>query len=490
MRGWQIPVALRVAFSVGAATLTMIAPTVRAQDAAMPPLKDFEGVYDYRDGITVDIVGDAGRLFAVIGEAKYLLRAAGTDTFTNGSGDRVLFVRDAGGRVSGLVERGDSFRRRSAIVPPEVRTLLEPRPRPGGKPVPYRVGAPPVGGDGIRVSAPEAGGLSPETAARLVNGVIEGRYPDVHSILVYHRHALRLEEYFYGFDRQRPHQMRSLTKSVVALLAGIAVDKGLLRADEPVYARLGYSGHANPDPRKARITLVDLLSNRSGLACNDRDGASPGNEVRLYDAQDWVKAFVDLPMIADPGTEGRYCSGGFFAAGRVVERAAGKPLAEFAQEVLFGPLGVRRDGWTWTFRLDRTQRNEFAQIYLRPRDLLKLGLLIANRGVWEDRRILSAGWIEKAIAKQSKVDDSDYGLGIWHRWYNVTTASGTQRVDTIMLSGNGGQKVYLVPSLDLIAVFTGGAYNIESPVNEMMAGVLLPALLGAPPLPARELEER
>jgi CubicO group peptidase (beta-lactamase class C family) len=85
------------------------------------------------------------------------------------------------------------------------------------------------------------------------------------------------------------------------------------------------------------------------------------------------------------------------------------------------------------------------------------------------------------VAKQSRVDDSDYGLGIWHRWYAVPTANGTQRVKTIMLSGNGGQKVYVVPSLDLVVVFTGGSFNVESPVNTVMARVLLPALLDAGP---------
>jgi CubicO group peptidase (beta-lactamase class C family) len=475
MHGWRVWVARVLGVCVALMALTLTSGAVRSQETTAP-LEDYEGVYDYRDGITLVIVGEGGRLFAVIGEAKYRLRAAGTDTFANGSGDRVPFTRDASGRVTGFVERGDSFRRRSAIVPPEARTLFEPRPRLGGKVPAYRFAAPlPFEGD--RVSSVEAGGFTPDVAARLVNGVVDGTYPDVHSILIYHHHALRMEEYFYGYDARRPHQMRSLTKSIVALLAGIAVDKGLLRPDEPVFARLGYPAYANPDPRKERVTIIDLLSNRSGLACNDHDGASPGNEVKLYEAQDWVKAFVDLPMIADPGTVGRYCSGGFFTVGRIIERAAGKPLADFAQEVLFGPLRVGRENWTWTFTLDRSQRNEFAQIYLRPRDLLKVGLLIAQRGEWQDRRVVSAAWIDKAIARQSKVDDSDYGLGIWHRWYNVTTASGDRRVDTIMLSGNGGQKLYLVPSLDLVAVFTGGAYNVESPVNDMMARVLLPALL-------------
>jgi CubicO group peptidase (beta-lactamase class C family) len=108
--------------------------------------------------------------------------------------------------------------------------------------------------------------------------------------------------------------------------------------------------------------------------------------------------------------------------------------------------------------------------------MLKLGILIQNRGEWKDRRVVSASWIDAAVARQSHVDDSDYGLGIWHRWYGVETASGYRRVDTIMLSGNGGQKVYLVPSLDLIVVSTGNAFFVDSPLNKMMAGVLLPAL--------------
>ncbi len=146
---------------------------------------------------------------------------------------------------------------------------------------------------------------------------------------------------------------------------------------------------------------------------------------------------------------------------------------------MFRPLGIARTQWQWPFVLDQSQRNEFGQIYLRPRDMLKLGLLIQPRGSWEGRQIVSRSWIDAAVAKQSHVDDSDYGLGIWHRWYNVRTANGTQRVNTIMLSGNGGQKVYIVPSLELIVVSTGGSFNAESPINDMLVRVLLPSLLDA-----------
>ncbi len=441
-------------------------------------LSEFEGVYRYRDGGRLVLMADGERLVAVIGEGKYPLRVAAQDTFTNASNDPIPFLRDAAGRITGFKERGDTFPRVSTAIDPDVRRLLLPRPLgPDGRPQPFRCQQPPALTDGIRVGAMGPGTLACAVAERIVNGVLDGTYPDVHAVAVHHKGALVLEEYFYGYDRDRPHPMRSLTKSVIALLAGAAVDRGLLRADEPVIARLGYPAIAHPDPRKHRITLTDLLSHQSGLACDDHDAASPGNEVKLYDSGDWAKSFVDLPVLADPGTIGRYCSFGIPTAGRVTELAAGKRLGEFAQEVLLDPLGISPDQWRWKFVLDRSQRDEFGQIYLRPRDMLKLGLLIQQRGAWHGRQVISKSWIEATVAKQSRVDDSDYGLGIWHRWYGVQTETGTHRVETVMLSGNGGQKVYIVPSLELVVVFTGGAYNVESPVNAIMARVLLPALL-------------
>jgi CubicO group peptidase (beta-lactamase class C family) len=453
-------------------------PPAQVASAPQRDLTEFEGHYEYRDGETLFIVVHAGRLVAVLGGTPYLLRAAGTDAFTNPSGDAIPFRRDASGRITAFSEAGDTFARLSSTVAADARRLLEARPPgPDGVPVVYRYEPPPQLPDGIPTGAAGPGTLSVDVAERLVSGVVNGTSPNVRSILVYHKGALILEEYFYGYDRTRPHQMRSFTKSVISLLAGAAVDRGLLRADEPVLARLGYSAYANPDPRKAQVTLAHLLSNQSGLACDDRDGASPGSEVKLYETADWVKAFVDLPMVADPGTVGRYCSAGFFTVSRIIERVAGKPLAEFAQEALFEPLGIGRDDWKWYLALDRSERNEFGQIYLRPRDMLKLGLLIQQRGEWEGRRVVSAAWIDAATAHTSRIDDSDYGLGIWHRWYGVQTPEGRRRVDTIMLSGNGGQKVFLVPSLDLIVAATGVAFFVDSPVNQMLAAVLLPALL-------------
>jgi len=452
--------------------------TTQVAAAPRQDLAEFEGRYEYRDGLTLFMVTSGEQLIAIIDQSKYLLRVAGTDTFLNPAGDLIPFVRDENGRIVAFKEYGDTFARLSLNVPASARLLLEPRAKgPKGAPAVYRYESPPRLADGIRVGKASPTTLPPKVAEQLVNGVIDKTYADVHSILIYHKGALLLEEYFYGFDRNRPHEMRSFTKSVISLLAGAAIDRGLLRANEPVLARLPYSSFGNPDPRKAKVTLTHLLSNQSGFDCNEYDRSSLGNEVNLFETQDWVKTFVDLPMVSDPGTAARYCSGGFYTAGKIVERASGKPLPEFADKVLFRPLGIERSDWKWNFALDLSQRNEFGQIFLRPRDMLKLGILIHDRGKWKDRRVVSASWIDAAVARQSRIDESDYGLGIWHRWYNVQSPAGDRRVDTIMLSGNGGQKVYVVPSLELIVVSTGTAFFVDSPVNEMMTQVLLPALM-------------
>ena len=458
----------------------LMAQTPERQTATAPKqdLAEFEGRYEYRDGLTVFMVANGEQLVAIIDGSKYGLRAAGTDIFLNPAGDSIPFVRDPGGRLVAFKEYGESFPRRSPSVPAAVRLLLKARPDgPDGLPVEYEYEQPLRIADGIQVGAAGPATITPDVAEQLVNGVIHGAYPDVRSLLVYHKGALRLEEYFYTFTGDRPHEMRSLTKSVISLLAGAAVDRGLLRIDQPALAHLAYRQPRHPDPRKAKVTLSHLLSNQSGFACNEHDRNSPGKETNLFETDDWVKAFFDVPMAADPGTAGSYCSGGFYAAGRMVERAAGKSLPEFADEVLFTPLGIRRADWKWNFTLDRSHRNDFGQIYLRPRDMLKLGILIRDRGEWNGKRVLSASWIDASVARRSRVDDSDYGFGIWHRWYSVHTATGDQRVDTLMLSGNGGQKVYLVPALELIVVSTGSAFFVDSPLNEMMSRVLLPALL-------------
>jgi len=311
-----------------------------------------------------------------------------------------------------------------------------------------------------------------------VGRVVDGTYKDLHGILVHRAGRLVIEEYFYEYDRDRVHQMRSASKSVVSTLVGIAIDRGVLSGDgELVLKRLPYEAYANADPRKGRLTLRDLLTMRSGLACNDWDGSSPGNESRVYQSQDWVKFVLDLPMVEPPGTHGQYCSGNVAVAGRMVERATGTTLPSFAQQQLFTPLGIDAARVRWNYTLSASNAATFAQLYLRPRDMLKLGVLFQQRGRWQGRQIVSREWVERSTARWSVVGDQDYGYFWWHQWADVALPGGNRRVDMVVATGNGGQKIYLVPSLDLVVVMTGGNYNAQSPAMAIMAKELLPAVL-------------
>jgi CubicO group peptidase (beta-lactamase class C family) len=298
--------------------------------------------------------------------------------------------------------------------------------------------------------------------------------------LLLHHGRLVMEEYFYGYTAARTHQMRSATKSVVSTLAGIAIDRGALPGvNEPVAPHLAYTAYANPDPRKAKITIDNFLSMSPGLDCNDHSSNSPGRETVIDETPDWVKATMDLPMIHDSGAQGFYCSGGVAVVGRVVENAVHTKLPDFAQVNLFDPLGIKRTDWSWNYDLTNADK-EFSQIHLRPRDMLKLGMLFANDGRWQGRQVISSAWVKTALAEHSRVDNTGYGYFWWRPWLNVPMPGGNQRVDYVAAQGNGGQKIYLMPQFDFIAVFTAGDYNSDgAPPNRIMISTILPALLTA-----------
>ncbi len=459
--------------------LVMLGGSVRAQKTPALHLSDYVGTYTDAPGHTLEIV-DGDGLFAVLDEAKYVLRPSGVDQFTTITGQTIPFRRDANGRVTGYEQDGKFRPRVSSSITPESAALARPRPQGQDSALDYRYHPPANLHDGIAVGDIARSDLGAATADAIVRGVLDGTYKDVHSVLLYQHGKLVMEEYFYGYSVQRPHQLRSATKSIVSALAGIAVDRGALSGtSEAVLPQMGYASYANPDPRKAELTLGNFLSMSSGLDCNDHSSTSPGRETVIDDAPDWVKATLDLPMIAEPGTKGYYCSGGVAVVGRLTENAVHMRLPEFAQANLFGPLGISRADWVWNYDLTNADK-EYSQIHLRPRDMLKIGILFAHGGRWHGHQMISTSWVRASLAEQSHVDNVSYGYFWWRPWLNVETPGGSEHVDVVAAQGNGGQKIYLVPQYDLVAVFTAGGYNAEStPPNTIMAKIVLPALMAA-----------
>ena len=417
----------------------------------------------------------------MLGGAKYPLEAvAKADTFTNVAGNRVIFTRDESGRVSGYrlpdntaseSEAEDQIFQRLSVGGDFSTEMWYPRLAAREPGYEYRYTVPDDFRDGLPVGSIHATDLDTARINAMIRGIIDQTYPDVHSILLVKDGHLVLEEYFYEYDRETPHQLRSATKSVVSALVGTAIDQGLIEStDSRVLPNFTseYDSINHLTPEKEKITIDDLLTHQSGLACDDWNPDSPGNEVRMGQTGDWVKFILDLPMAAKPGTEAKYCSGGTVVLGRLVEKAAGIPLEAFAERHLFEPLGIEEH--KWRFEPDSSSSETFTQLYLRPRDMAKFGLLFSNGGRWDGREVISEGWIRKSTASQATVGDTDYGYLWWRPYLHVR---GGHR-NAIAAQGNGGQEIYLWPELDMVAVLTGGNYNQSSPTNRLFINHILP----------------
>jgi CubicO group peptidase (beta-lactamase class C family) len=348
---------------------------------------------------------------------------------------------------------------------------------PGAPPYAYRV--PPATGDGWRTAAARDLGIDEAALARIVQSIIDSdptaRPPTLmHSMLVAYRGRLVLEEYFYGHDRETPHDMRSAGKTFASVMLGAAMMRGTAIAPDSriadILARLG--PFANPDPRKDRITLAHLMTHSAGLACNDNDDASPGNEETMsaggQPQADWWKYTLDLPMAHDPGARYAYCSANLNLVGGALTAATGTWLPEYFEETVARPLQFGRHHWNL---MPNGEGYLGGGAYLRPRDLLKIGQAYLGGGVWNGRRIVTAAWVAASTAPRIEVSPATtgyseaefgeyYGRGrdglAWH--LGPLNVAGRE-VRAYAATGNGGQVLLVVPEYDLAVVFTGGNYR-------------------------------
>jgi len=287
------------------------------------------------------------------------------------------------------------------------------------------------------------------------------RSPYVHSISIERHGTLVLDEYFYGFTAETPHDVRSAGKSVTTLLTGRAIEdtRRFTPASRVVALLPQYAPIAHNDARKAAMTVADLMTMSSGLACDDNDDKSPGNEDTMQSQSgkpDWYRYTLDLPMVSQPGTRSVYCSAGINLLGAVVASETGVPLTTYFAERFAVPMQFE----TYAMWL-MPQPPLFAYMgggdYFRPRDFLKFGALLLSEGRWNGRQIVDPSWIAASIVPRSAPEGEGdrYGYG-WH--LNRIRVDG-RSYDAINAGGNGGQLMIVVPQLDTAIMVTAGNYN-------------------------------
>lgn len=291
-------------------------------------------------------------------------------------------------------------------------------------------------------------GLSTQSLESLIRELVavdplNDTAPRIHSLLVARRGQLILDEYFHGDDAATPHDVRSASKTMTSIMVGAAQQHG---ARLSVTTPVGETG----------ITLGHLLSHSSGQACNDDDGASPGNEEAMQSQQrqsDWYAYFMALPRVAAPGSTYAYCSAGVNMAGSLIGQSTGRWLPRVFETYLAGPMQFGSYGINL---MPSGEAYSAGGMRLAPRDFLKFGQLYLDNGTWNSERLVPAEWVRTSTAHViSRDDGSDDGYG-WHR--HVLVAGGRE-YQTYEASGNGGEFLVVVPDLQLTVVVTAGNYG-------------------------------
>jgi CubicO group peptidase (beta-lactamase class C family) len=320
------------------------------------------------------------------------------------------------------------------------------------------------------VATLESAGLSPRLPESIRDSISSNDFKNIGSILVARHGKLVFEEYFEG-SRSTLRDTRSTTKTVTSILIGIAIDKGFLSGvNAPVMSFFPDKQPVkNPDPRKDQITVEDFLTMSSLLECDDNNQFSSGNEERMYLTEDYVKFTLDLPIKGFPSWEKRpedspygrsfcYCTAGTATLGGVIERATGTKVPEFADKYLFDPLGIVNAEWQPTpSGLVMTGGG----LRLTSQDLLKLGQLYLNGGSWKETQVVSKGWVEKSTRPHARIQDTEnakdteYGYLWWLKSFGPTG----KRFSSYNMLGNGGNKVSVFPSLNMVTVLTSTNYN-------------------------------
>lgn len=333
----------------------------------------------------------------------------------------------------------------------------------------YSYRAPDMESDGLPSGRARDVGMDEARLATLVQRISDTvptmpRAPLIHSILVARQGKLILEEYFAGYDRDQPHDTRSAGKTFASVMLGALMKEGNSVRPETTIASLlpDLAPFANPDPRKQRITLANLMTHTSGLACNDNDENSPGNEgtMQSQTAQsNWWKYILDLPVTHDPGTAWFYCSGGSNLVGAGVAAAAGSWLPAYWDHAIARPLQFGR----YYYNLMPTGEGYTGGgVFMRPRDLLKIGQVYLDSGVYNGKRIVSKEWVRAStstVVSFGSQGENVSGGADGYAWHINTIKFGGKSYKEYEANGNGGQLLMVLPELNLAVVFTAGNFG-------------------------------
>ncbi len=329
---------------------------------------------------------------------------------------------------------------------------------------------------GWRSTTPEEQGMDSEKLAQMVEHIQQVKL-DLHSLLIVRNGYLVDELYFYPYSAGQAHWIASVTKSVIGALVGIAIQQGYIKdVHQPLFSLLPDQGVANLDEQKKAITLEDLLTQTSGLDCHENPASG---EATMQASENWVQFVLDLPMAAQPGTKFNYCTSAVQVLSAVLQKASGMSTREFANQNLFGPIGIEpMSEERWPSDPQGVTIGGYG-LALTPSEMAKLGFLFLNQGQWDGKTVVPADWVAASTASHAnRGDKKEYGYLWWidpqGKWYAAL--------------GRAGQHTFIYPAENLVVVFNAALPTTPDadliPLQELLDKYILPAVMSDRPLPA------
>ena len=345
-----------------------------------------------------------------------------------------------------------------------------------------------------RTISPSDAGFASDLAARLDTLISSGRAWKLHSVVIVRKGAVVLERYDAGEDEiwgrsigrvafgpDTLHDLRSVTKSILGLLYGIALAQGKVPPPErplleafPEYADLA------TDPRHHRLTIAHALTMSLGFEWNEEiPYQDPANsEIQMERSPDRYRYIVGRPFMAEPGGRWIYGAAATTLIGRLIQKGTGQSLPDFARAALFDPIGIGATVWTNGLNGEPAASSG---LRMTPRDLARIGQLILNRGQWEGRAVVPAEWLEKSFQPYLSADEfRRYGYFWYVGDFQYGNPPNRPIARWIGAFGYGGQRLFVLPDLDIAVAITAGNYtdrNQWMPPIRVMREVVLPSLL-------------
>lgn len=237
----------------------------------------------------------------------------------------------------------------------------------------------------------------------------------------------------------KPTKVYSITKSIVSILIGIMLDKGLIKTvHEPIY---NYFPEIlkSKEPWKSEITIYHLLTMTSGMQV-----------VNFQGAKNWVNNILEQPVLHEPGSTFQYNSGDSHLLSAIINKVSGIPTAAFADQYLFGPLGISK--YTWVSDPQGIHGGGFS-ISLNLGDMIKIGSLLLNEGKYQSKSVVSSDWIMQTVTPYKQVEEASNGTyGYGYQLWTFQSENLENPIDYYYASGLFGQYIIIVPKLEIVAV--------------------------------------